>query len=77
MLLLLLLLRCSGCYTMQPSLERQFCTKCGNTSLVRLISVLQADGSRRVLPEEGAHDNNTLIVVQNPTQQKREQIVEI
>ena len=47
-------LRCSGCFTMQPSLEKQFCTKCGNTSLVRLISVLQADGSRRVLPEEGA-----------------------
>ena len=47
-------LRCSGCFTLQPSLEKQFCIKCGNTSLVRLISVLQADGSRRVLPEEGA-----------------------
>ena len=47
-------LRCSGCFTLQATLESQFCSKCGNTSLVRLISILQSNGARRVLPEEGA-----------------------
>ena len=39
---------------MQPSLEKQFCVKCGNTSLVRLQSVIDSRGARRVLPETGA-----------------------
>ena len=39
-------LRCSGCFTLQPSLDKQFCIKCGNTSLVRLQAVLDS-----VLPE--------------------------
>ena len=47
-------LRCSGCFTMQPSLDKQFCVKCGNTSLVRLQAVIDAKGFRRVLPEAGA-----------------------
>ena len=47
-------LRCSGCFTLQPGLDKQFCMKCGNASLVRLQAVLDARGSRRILPESGA-----------------------
>ena len=47
-------LRCSGCFSLQPSLDKQFCFKCGNSSLVRLQAVLDARGFRRVLPESGA-----------------------
>ena len=44
-------LRCSGCFTRQQSLDRQFCSKCGNASLVRLQMVINADGHQRILPE--------------------------
>ena len=47
-------LKCSGCFTMQPGLDKQFCVKCGNTSLVRLQAILDAHGTRRILPEQGA-----------------------
>ena len=47
-------LRCSGCFTQQDSLERSFCSKCGNTSLVRLQAVVDSRGSQRILPEERA-----------------------
>jgi len=47
-------LRCSGCFTCQPSLDKQFCTKCGNSSLVRLQAVIDSHGAKRVLPESGA-----------------------
>mmetsp|Transcript_18907 Transcript_18907/g.48335 ORF Transcript_18907/g.48335 Transcript_18907/m.48335 type:complete len:482 (-) Transcript_18907:321-1766(-) len=47
-------LRCSGCYTQQGSLEAQFCSKCGNNSLVRLQAVLNNRGQQRILPEQRA-----------------------
>ena len=47
-------LRCSGCFTQQPTLDRHFCVKCGNQSLVRLQAVVSANGSQRILPEERA-----------------------
>ena len=45
------MLRCSGCFTRQQSLDRQFCSKCGNASLVRLQMVINAEGHQRILPE--------------------------
>ena len=47
-------LRCSGCFTQQGSLEAQFCSKCGNNSLVRLQAVLNQHGHQRILPEQRA-----------------------
>ena len=47
-------LRCSGCFTVHREMGRQFCLKCGNTSLVRLIAIVDAQGQTRVLPERGA-----------------------
>ena len=32
-------LRCSGCYKEHRQLELQFCSKCGNASLVRLAAI--------------------------------------
>jgi len=47
-------LRCSGCFTQQGSLDAQFCSKCGNNSLVRLQAVLDQRGQQRILPEQKA-----------------------
>ena len=35
-------LRCSGCFTVHREMGRSFCTKCGNSSLVRLMAVAGA-----------------------------------
>ena len=37
-------LRCSGCFKQEPDLSKAFCSKCGNTSLVRLASVVDSSG---------------------------------
>ena len=42
------MLRCSGCFTRQQSLDRQFCSKCGNASLVRLQMVINAEVRTRL-----------------------------
>jgi hypothetical protein len=47
-------LRCSGCFTEHRQLDLQFCSKCGNASLVRLAAVIGSDGGTRLLPERGA-----------------------
>jgi len=47
-------LKCSACNTQQPDLDRSFCTKCGNSSLVRLVSIIDVYGAQRILPERGA-----------------------
>jgi len=47
-------LKCSGCNTQQPDLDRSFCTKCGNSTLVRLVSIIDSRGAQRILPERGA-----------------------
>ena len=47
-------MRCSGCFTQQSSLESQFCSKCGNMSLVRLQAVVDDRGQQRLLPESKA-----------------------
>ena len=47
-------LRCSGCFTVHREMGRQFCTKCGNSSLVRLMAVVNEQGQTRVLSERGA-----------------------
>ena len=41
-------LRCSGCFTRQQSLDRQFCSKCGNASLVRLQMAINAEVRTRL-----------------------------
>lgn len=35
-------------------LELQFCSKCGNASLVRLAAIVDNRGNQRLLPEKGA-----------------------
>ena len=35
-------LRCSGCFTVHREMGRSFCSKCGNSSLVRLMAVASA-----------------------------------
>lgn len=47
-------LRCSGCFTEHRQLDLQFCSKCGNASLVRLAAVIDSAGNTRLLPERGA-----------------------
>lgn len=47
-------LRCSGCFTKQPGLDKQFCVQCGNTSLVRLQAIVDSRGATRLLPEAKA-----------------------
>jgi len=47
-------LRCSGCYKEHRQLELQFCSKCGNASLVRLAAIVDNRGNQRLLPEKGA-----------------------
>uniref|UniRef100_A0A7S3BW65 Nin one binding (NOB1) Zn-ribbon-like domain-containing protein n=1 Tax=Haptolina ericina TaxID=156174 RepID=A0A7S3BW65_9EUKA len=44
-------MRCSGCFKQEPDLSKAFCSKCGNTSLVRLASVVDSSGRQRLLPE--------------------------
>ena len=43
-------LKCSGCFTLQPTLDRLFCIKCGNQSLVRLQAVLDVNKGRPARP---------------------------
>jgi len=47
-------LRCSGCFTVHRDMGRSFCSKCGNSSLVRLMAVVDEAGQTRVLSERGA-----------------------
>jgi rRNA maturation endonuclease Nob1 len=47
-------LRCSGCFTEHRQLDLQFCSKCGNATLVRLAAVIDSYGNTRLLPERGA-----------------------
>jgi len=47
-------LRCSGCFQQHRQLDRQFCSKCGNASLVRLAAIFDSHGRMRLLPEAGA-----------------------
>lgn len=44
-------LRCSGCFKVEPDLSKLFCSKCGNTTLVRLVSIVDQHGNTRTLPE--------------------------
>lgn len=47
-------LKCSGCFTVTRELDRSFCAKCGNSSLVRLAAIIDQRGNERMLPERGA-----------------------
>ena len=45
-------LRCSGCFTVPREMGRSFCTKCGNSSLVRLMAVAGAASTQPQAPSQ-------------------------
>jgi hypothetical protein len=45
-------LRCSGCFTVHREMGRSFCTKCGNSSLVRLMAVASAASTQPQAPNQ-------------------------
>ncbi|KAL1529942.1 hypothetical protein AB1Y20_000870 [Prymnesium parvum] len=47
-------MRCSGCFTVEQDLSKVFCSRCGNHSLVKLVSIVDHSGNTRLLPEAGA-----------------------
>jgi len=42
--------QCSGCFRTAHDVSRQFCSHCGNQTLVRVALVVDKDGRERVLP---------------------------
>merc|ERR1712034_44240 len=42
------ILRCYGCYTTTPAMDKQFCPKCGNKTLKRVSVTVNRDGSQQI-----------------------------
>jgi len=42
------ILRCYGCYTTTPAVEKKFCPKCGNKTLKRVSVTVNRDGSQQI-----------------------------
>jgi len=42
------ILRCYGCFTTTPIMDKQFCPKCGNKTLKRVSVTVNSDGSQQI-----------------------------
>jgi RNA-binding protein NOB1 len=42
------ILRCYGCFTTTPAMEKRFCPKCGNKTLKRVSVTVNKDGTQQV-----------------------------
>ena len=58
-------LRCSGCFTVHRDMGRSFCSKCGNSSLVRLMAVA---GSNSTQPQASTQPDPQIL---NPNSEPR------
>lgn len=60
------ILRCYGCYQLVSDPERQFCPKCGGTTLSRVTSEIDSAGIRKVFLSKNYKQNTKNTIYQLP-----------